>query len=251
MNNSPIGSGPERRPIAERRPARKSVLLLSAVVGLVAIVAVVVVSKHRTPQDLSSGTRSQNTEAPKMIEVTPPEPVQTISTAPVATAPANSDRSTVARQLVKQLSEVEMQPGGVTPESAAKWHQDLESLIEQGTAAVPPLQQFFQSRVDVRFDSGPGTNLLQEPTLRIAFIEVLFNIPSPDNVDLQEQLLHDTTDPDEVSLLARQLEAQEPGKYKDLIVWAAQTSLQQARNGQWPGRKTDPLFKVLNTYGVK
>jgi len=41
----------------------------------------------------------------------------------------------------------------------------------------------------VRFDSGPGTNLLQEPTLRIAFIEVLFNIPSPDNVDLQEQLL--------------------------------------------------------------
>jgi len=141
-----------------------------------------------------------------------------------------------------------MQPGGVTPETAAKWHHDLEALIEQGTAAVPPLREFFQSRADVRFDSGPGTNLLQEPTLRIAFIEVLFNIPAPENVDLQAQLLRDTKDPDEVALLSRQLESQEPGKYSDLIVWAAQTSLRQVRAGQWPGRKTDALLKVLGKY---
>jgi hypothetical protein len=250
MNNRPISSGPGRPPAAERRPARKSVLLLSAIAGLAAIVAVVVASRHRAVEPAIPP--AQNDQAPETSEATAPvipptgpSPVETV------TAPTNSDRSAVARQLVKRLSEVEMQPGGVTPESAAKWHQDLESLIEQGTAAVAPLQQFFQSRVDVRFDSGPGTNLLEESTLRIAFIEVLFNIPSPDNVDLQVQLLHDTTDPDEVALLARQLEAQEPGKYKELIVWAAQTSLQQARSAQWPGRKTEPLVKVLNNYGVK
>ena len=141
-----------------------------------------------------------------------------------------------------------MQPGGVTAETAAKWHRDLEALVEQGTAAVPPLREFFQSRADVRFDSGPGTNLLQEPTLRIAFIEVLFNIPAPENVDVEEQLLRDTRDPDEVALLARQLESQEPGKYKDLIVWAAQTSLEQTLAGQWPGRKTDALQKILSQY---
>lgn len=224
-------------------------MLLSAIAGLAAFAVIVVASKHRKAEQPSAVPPVQNDQAPETSEAAPAQPIPPVSPLPVE-IPANPDRAAIARQLVKRLSEVEMQPGGVTPESAAKWHQDLESLIEQGTAAVPSLQQFFQSRVDVRFDSGPGTNLLQEPTLRMAFIEVLFNIPTPDNVDLQEQLLHDTTDPDEVALLARQLEMQEPGKYRDVIVWAAQTSLQQSRNGQWPGRKTDPLLKVLNKYGV-
>jgi hypothetical protein len=249
----PINSGPEGQPVAGQQRARKSVLFLSAIAGLVAIAVALVVSKHRNVEQRAIPS-TQNNQAPETSEPTPAgqPPIPPVAQSPIETpAPANPDRAVVARELVKRLSEVEMQPGGVTPESAAKWHRDLESLVEQGTAAVPPLQQFFQSRVDVRFDSGSGTNLLQEPTLRMAFIEVLFNIPTPENVDLQEQLLHDTTDPDEVALLARQLEMQDPGKYRDVIVWAAQTSLQQARNGQWPGRKTDSLLRVLNKYGVK
>jgi hypothetical protein len=250
-----MSSGPEQRPVAAQQPARKSVLLLSAIAGLIAIAIAVVASKHRAVEQSPAISPAQNNPAPETSEETHPalKTIRSASQSPAdsPTVPTNSDPSAAARELVKRLSEVEMRPGGVTPESAAKWHQDLESLIEQGTAAVAPLQQFFQSRVDVRFDSGPDTNLLDDSTLRIAFIEVLFNIPSPDNVELQEQLLRDTTDPDEVALLARQLEAQEPGKYRDLIVWAAQTSLQQARNGQWPGRKTDPLLKVLNNYGIK
>jgi hypothetical protein len=253
MNNTPISPSPERPPLAGQRAVRKSVLLLSAAAGLVAIAVVFVASKHRIVDQPPAISPAQNNPVPGTREATPAaqESIPSASRLSVETIPTNADRAAVARELVKRLSEVEMQPGGVTPESAAKWQRDLESLIEQGTAAVPPLQQFFQSRVDVRFDSGPGTNLLHESTLRMALIEVLLNVPSPDNVDLQEQLLHDTTDPDEVALLARQLEAQDPGKYRDLIVWAAQTSLQQARNGQWQGRKTEPLLKVLNKYGVK
>jgi len=142
-----------------------------------------------------------------------------------------------------------MQSGDITPEKVEKWHRNLEELIEQGTGAVPPLQEFFQSHTDVRFDSGPGTNLLEEPSLRIAFMKVLFNIPSPDNVNLQEQVLRTTTDPDEVALLARQLELQDPGTYRDLIVLTARVSLEQAKTGQWPGRDTGPLVKSLSHYG--
>jgi hypothetical protein len=154
----------------------------------------------------------------------------------------SADRSVQARELVKRLSEI--QPDSVTWESADKWTQDLESLVEQGTAAIAPLDDFFNSGADVRFDTGK-TNLLSEPSLRMAFIEVLFNVPAPENVELQGRLLRNTTDPAEVALLARQLEAQEPGKYHDLIVYQAQVALDQASHGQWPGRDTKPLLKML------
>ena len=237
---------------AGQRPARKSVLVLSAAAGLVAIGILVVSSRHRTIPVVNS---AQNTGTQQTSEATPaaPEPIPAASTPveaiPVTTvAPTNSDPSAVARELVKRISEIEMQPDGITPESATKWRQNLEGLIEQGKAAIGPLDQFFQSKVDVRFDSGK-TNLLGEPTLRIAFMKVLSDIPTPDNVDLQERLLRDTSDPAEVALLAQQLEAQEPGKYQGLIIYQAKISLDQANHGQWPGRDTAPLVKIINASG--
>jgi hypothetical protein len=252
MPKNATTSGPERRPAPPQSPARKSVLILTAVIGLGAVALVVVASKHRKPGDHAANPGAESAQVPESSEASKvaPEPVSP-SPAPsaVTTAPSNPDPAAVARQLIKSLSEVKMQSGDITPEKAEKWHRNLEELIETGTAAVPPLQEFFQGHVDVRFDSGPGTNLLGEPSLRIAFMKVLFDIPSPDNVNLQEQVLRNTTDPGEVDLLARQLELQEPGTYRDLIVLTARVSLEQARTGQWPGRDTGPLVKILNQYG--
>ena len=193
-------------------------MLLSTIAGVAAIVILIIATRQQPREQTAAPPPTA--ETPETSQATPvaSEPAPTpmlVSASPSAIdSPTNSDRSAVARELVKRLSEVEMQPGGVTPESAAKWNKDLESLVEQGTAAIAPLDEFFQSKVDVRFDTG-STNMLGEPTLRIAFIEVLFNVPAPDNVNLQEQLLQNTSDPAEVALLARQLEAQEPGKYQD------------------------------------
>lgn len=78
---------------------------------------------------------------------------------------------------------------------------------------------------------------------------MLFNIPAPDNVSLQEEVLRTTYDPDEVALLARQLEAQEPGKYRDLIVSTARVSLAQIKGGLWPGRDPVPLLRILKQFG--
>jgi hypothetical protein len=219
-----------------------------AIAGIAAIVTLIIASKHRTAQE-SPVQPAQNTQAPETSETTPaaPEPISqapTTATMVEAVASTNADRLAVTRELIKRMSEVEMQPGGVTPESAARWNRDFESLVEQGTAVITPLEEFFQSKVDVRFDTGK-TNLLDEPSLRIAFMHVLFNIPAPENVNLQEQLLRETADPAEVALLAQQLEAQEPGKYQGLIVYEAQLALDQANRGQWPGRDTKPLLKIL------
>jgi hypothetical protein len=255
MNENQLKSDAEQRLISEQRPARKSVLWLCGIAAIGAVVILVITSRHRAaPEPVISPV--QNPEAHETGEVarSTPEPVAAaapaqVSTPPIPVAfPTNSDPSAVARELVKRLSE--MQPDGITPESAAKWNRDLESLVEQGTAAVSPLREFFQSKADVRFDTGK-TNLLGEPSLRMAFIEVLFNVPAPDNVYLQEEVLRTTTDPAEVALLAHQLEAQEPGKYRDLIISTAQASLAQSRAGVWRGRDASPLVKILKQYGVE
>jgi hypothetical protein len=110
------------------------------------------------------------------------------------------------------------------------------------------LQEFFQRDEDVTLVQTP--TCWGSPTLRIAFLKVLFNIPAPENVELQEQVLRTTTDPDEIALLARQLRLQEPGKHRELIIETARAALARARNGQLPGRDTSALVEVLEYYGV-
>jgi hypothetical protein len=251
MKNNPASIEPEKRPAVSRGPARKSVLILTAIVGLGAVVLILIPSRRsksvEQEQSIDAGAAEKKTaEAPVVQTVTESSPAPNVPAAAIAADP-EPDRAAIARQLIKTLSEA--RPGEITPEKADKWHRELEQLVEQGTAVVPPLQEFFESRADIRFDSGPGTNLLAEPSLRIAFLEVLFNIPAPENVYLQEEVLRTTSDPAEVALLARQLEAQEPGKYHDLIVSTARASLAQARSGLWPGRDVNALVKVLKQYG--
>lgn len=254
MNKVRTRSEPETRLGPSPAPARKSVLILTAIIGLGAIVLVLIAAKHSKVD----GQRSKLTEGKPLPASSDAAGNAAFQWAPAPLAPSTEteapsepDRVVVARQLVKSLSEVNAQPGQLTPKKAGEWKHELEQLVEQGTAAVPPLQEFFQTHADIRFDSGSVSNLLEEPTLRIAFIEVLFNVPSPDNVNLQEQILRNTTDPDEVALLARQLELQEPGKYRDLIVLTARVALDQARTGQWPGRDAGPLVKILDQYGIE
>jgi len=219
---------------------------------LAAVALVVVASlrhtKSKAQPDAIAVADNSVSETPVAQPIAEPS-LPPVAPTPAATAVPEPDPTAKARELIKSLSEVNLDPGQLTPEKAAQWQRDLEQLVEQGTAAVQPLREFFESRAEVRFDSGPGTNLLQEPSLRIAFLEVLFNIPAPDNVDLQEEVLRVTNDPAEVALLARQLEAQEPGKDRDLIISTAKISLAQARAGMWPGRDPNALVKILKQFG--
>ena len=252
MKNKPNSPGSERPPAASPGPARKSVLILTTLLGSGAVALLLVASKHRRPADQAPVTNAVEEqpapEAPRpakrATEDTPP-PVEPMA---LAAESPEVDRDAIARQLIKDLSEVNLQPGELNREKAEKWHREFEQLIEQGTAAVPPLREFFQSHADVKFDSAAGTNLLGEPTLRIAFMKVLFDVPAPDNIDLQEEVLRTTTDPGEVVLLARQLEQQEPGKYRDIIVSTARESLAQIKSGRWPSQNAVPLVNILKQY---
>lgn len=251
---SPKPEGPSD---TSQEPARKSVVFLTAMIGFGAIVLVVAGSKY-----WRSDSKANPSEAAPIEEPAPgrsrtsrasepgsplaslvrdqPQPAGTVS---------DPDPVQYASQLVASLSEVNLQPGGITPETAAKWHRQLEELIEQSSAALPALEEFFQKNHDVRFDSSPGTNLLEEPSLRIALIKVLFDLPAPENVKLQEQLLRTTTDQDEIVLLASQLEQQEPGPYREVILEATRTVLEKMKTGLLPDRDPTPLLKILEQYG--
>lgn len=215
---------------------KRWVLAMVAMVGL-AFVALDILQRS----DEDSRAEDSRTEPGKAAQP---------DSAPVNVIPERprAERLEHARQLVTTLSQVDGRPGAFTPEKAEAWRRDLLALLDEGTAAVPAIAEFLQTNVDVRFDSGPGTKPLEERTLRLALIRVLFDIPTPDNVDLQVQVLRVTRDPDEVVLLAHQLEMQEKGKHRDAIIAAARASLDSVRKGEFPGRNTRELDKLLKQY---
>jgi hypothetical protein len=256
-----LGGRPGLKPVGRRETqnvavsVRKSFLILVALIGFAISAVLFVASPHRQRGSNipahSASQDAQNSEssarASKILsDAMAAKPASLDEDSSVQLAPADK-----ALFLVKTLSEISAQPGELTLEKADQWKRGIEQLIEQGKAAVPVLEEFFQTNGDIRFDSVAGGNLLEEPTLRIAFLKVLFDIPTPDNVELQERVLQTTSDPDEIALLARQLELQEPGEHRDVIIQAANAALKMANNGGLPGRDASRLTKLLADYGVK
>ena len=135
-----------------------------------------------------------------------------------------------ARRLIDGLASLDPSTQPVTEASISECRQQLLELAGLNLVALPALEEFFQRRQDVRFEGGSGTNLLEASTLRIALMKLLFDFSAPDNEQFQARLLGSLTDPDEVSLIARQLEIAAPRQYLDLIVQAVRRSLQLARS---------------------
>jgi hypothetical protein len=244
-------------PTASRAPesVRKPFLLLVGVAGIILVSVIVRVSTHGSIDFTRANAPISQKQATLEASAFAGKAPSNGSFSNPLEGAFNSDRDTQSEsnkrtiELIEALAQVGSRRSELTPEEADQWKRNLEQLIEQGKAAVPVLDEFFQSNGDVRLDSIPGGKLLGEPTLRIAFLKTLFDIPTPDNVELQERVLQTTKDPAEIALLARQLELQEPGEYRETIIQAVSTAL--AQGGQVPNRDTSPLIKLLADYGVK
>ena len=249
------------------RPARKWVLILILTVGLCVVAWLVLAwprggvnSAHSpvvtpaeegpsTGSSRPNGVASDRVQNNSSLDRVPPRPLPL-----TAAMPTGPEPSADARQLIKSLSEIDLQQGELSPETAEGWHRNLEELLQLGTEAIPALQEFLQKNEDVRFDSGSGTNLLGEPSLRIAVLKLLMDLPGPENLELQEQALRTSKDPDEIVLLATQLDMQEPEKYTQVIVDSVIAALDREQSGKSPERDVSPLIKILKKYqnpGVK
>lgn len=227
-------------------PSRFPLILLLGLVGLLLLFLVQRSSSQKNSRSLGipgeetaaadpgrKPTRAlQKVAAPELLS---PDP---------AAVPA--DPTERARQLLEKLKG--LNPGVVTAEAIAENQEILLSIENLNVAAIPALEEFFSRGDNVRFDSGPGTNLLGAPTLRIALLKLLLDFTAPENQEFQARLLQLVSEPEEVALLANQLEAAVPGQYRESIREAAEASLRLAGEGRFPGQDTTPVLRILESF---
>jgi hypothetical protein len=85
--------------------------------------------------------------------------------------------------------------------------------------------------------------------LRAGLFDALQQIGGPEALELSLQTLRTTTDPLEIALLARNMEQQAPGQYRQEALNTARVTLAQAAQGQLNVRDVAPLFQLFQTYG--
>lgn len=231
------------------------VLLLAAF-----LVAAVFVFKSPKPptgtaQPVPPSPLLSDTEAPPVAQPVPaPKAV-----APQASAPPKPVESVAiqagprsARELMGELVELSGAAGPITQEQAERFKQNLAELVKLGAAAVPAIREFLEQKGEFGYNGIEGAQLLGYPSLRASLIDTLQQINGP---EAQEALLHEvktTALPSELLALAKSLETQAPGQYRDEILSSARETLAMAATNQLQlGTNVElgPAFRILRNYG--
>jgi len=163
-------------------------------------------------------------------------------------APEGQPDSSIAQQLIGQLTQLQVAGGKLTEEQAGQIQQSFQQLVAQGSAAIPAIREFLEKSQDWSFGRWPaGTP--GAPSVRTGLLDALAQIGGPEAMALSQHVLQSTADPLEIALLARNLEQAAPGQYSQQAVEAATAALDQAANGTLTNVDVGPLFQVLQNYG--
>jgi type IV secretory pathway VirB10-like protein len=205
-NSRPVVSGPGQ---PSKEPPRRSIALGVIMVAVAVILAAVWVRKRPTPAapgtnltasiqaiaqlDLSPAPTSAEpalpaapsppppAPPPRVQPVTPPAPAQPTQPPPTpaaSSAPAGPAPSPYTRQLVKNLTSLDVSKG-ISPEQAAAWRGELDKLIKEGAASIPAIREFLDQNVDLVFDGVPGAEQLGARSVRLALFDALAQIGGP------------------------------------------------------------------------
>lgn len=136
----------------------------------------------------------------------------------------------------------------MTPEQALQWKQNLQTLVQQGSAAVPAILEFLEKSVDFGFGAD-GNAALGYSSARTAMLDALLQIGGTEGQGGLLQVLQNTADPREIALLAHSLEKLAPEQYRQESVSAAVQALSMAADGKLEGIDVAPLFQVIQNYG--
>ncbi len=194
------------------------------------------------PQEVSPSQFAATSQLPVFVQ-------PATRSAANATAIARSNVAPDIRELVASLGNLDPARGPITREQAEQWKQQLATLVQQGSAAVPAIREFLAQNQELNFGAINGGAFLGRPSLRAAFIGALQQIGGTEATDLMLQTLQTTTLPPEIGLLARNLEQQSPGLYRQEILSAAQEVLGMSEKGQLPDWDVGALFQVFQHYG--
>jgi hypothetical protein len=143
---------------------------------------------------------------------------------------------------------MDLSQGTLTPAQAKQINQSLKDLVAQGTAAIPSIREFLARNASSVGDQ-KGGKMVEYSSLRIGLFDALKQIGGPEALEVSLSTLQNTGDPWEVAILARNVEQQAPGEYRQDILKAARESLAQASPDRLAGGDVGPLFQILQTYG--
>jgi len=144
---------------------------------------------------------------------------------------------------------MDLSQGSLTPEQAKQINQGLKDLVALGTAAVPSIREFLARNADLSYGDQKGGKMVDYSSLRIGLFDALKQIGGPEALEVSLRTLQNTGDPWEVAILARNIEQQAPGEYRQEILKAARESLGQASPDRLAGGDVAPLFQIIQTYG--
>src|SRR5262245_3627444 len=162
---------------------------------------------------------------------------------------ARVEPSPQTRQLVASLTNVDLSHGPITGEHAQRLKAGVPTLIQQGVTAVPAIQEYLEQNQDLNFAAVSGGALLGQSSLRAALIDALRQIGGPEAMTLMLQTLQTTALPSEIGLLAKNLQLQAPGQYRQEVLNAVNEVLAMAEKGQLAGWDVGALFQVIQDYG--
>ena len=202
-----------------------------------------------TPTRNGPASESIDTVVTPVSRIPPDIRVDSVIAVPAVSTsvPSGIEPSAYTRQLVTGIYQIDLTKP-MTPEVASAWKQSVQLLTQQGSAAIPAIQEFLARNIDLNFAAADPDNFLGQPTLRQALIETLRQIGGPEGIFALASTLQIASDPHEIAILARNLEAQAPEQYRDLAVNAAREGLAMAAAGKLPNRDLGPLFGVLQQY---
>jgi hypothetical protein len=156
--------------------------------------------------------------------------------------------SAYTRNLIGNLTNLNLTHGPITAEQVQAWKQDYEKLIKAGAESVPAIREFLAQNLDVNFTSLPNGDQLGVSSMRLAMFDALRQIGGADAQALSAEVMQTTANPNEIALLAANLESMAPGQYGDTAMAAARAAL---ANAALDPSKVDvaPLFQVLQNFG--
>jgi hypothetical protein len=237
---------------------RKGIVLGTiALVGLIVCVVAFKASRSAAP----TGAELPDTQplavsevkAPAVSVVAParenfgqPTPsVEPAKTEPAA--PPTTPRS--PQQLVAEILEISSTDGSITDAQAEKFKRNLEELIKQGAASVPAIRELLEKKVEYNFADVSGGEQIGFASLRASLIDALKQIGGPESQEAMVQVLQTSALPSELLEIAKNLDQEALGLYRDQVLTAARESLAIAATNLSANMELGPAFRILQNYG--
>jgi hypothetical protein len=244
-------------PNSSQATSRKRTVSICVFVGLIAaILAFKLLTRDREIPAPQKPTTVAAIPEPQSALARDPAPIKPIVAATPTPSPTQPQPTAVPvprtpQDLVKELADICSSPGPITKEQAEKFKQNLEELVRRGAASVPAIREMLAKNVDYDFaEDVEGGDQLVYSSLRAALLDTLKQIGGPEAQSAMVATLQSSALPAELLEVAKNLDQESPGAYREQILKAARDSLQMADANQLGTNiETGPAYRILQNYG--